>query len=161
MQDPSKACVNSNLSGMQCLAVEFLHGVTMLAASSHRDLLGSKSVGDHACVSIVFCLLPKGGSAALAKQGPYSDLNGRFAERALRDRRTASDLGRVKTSTDRKSPLTTCDFQACRFDVFDFSASKSKVSYLRKMCCAFSHGLDPKLSLANGCYRVAKMGHKC
>jgi hypothetical protein len=33
----------------------------------------------------------------------------------------------VKMSADRKSSLTTCDFQACRFDVFDFSASKSKV----------------------------------
>ena len=63
---------------------------------------------------------------------------------------SGADLGRVKTSADRKSPLTTCDFQACRFDVFDFSASKSKVLYLRKMSCAFSHGLDPDLTVAVG-----------
>src|SRR6202163_1920257 len=89
----------------------------------------------------------QGASTLLAREALVMPLPLPFClPDSCRSSPAASGLGRVKTSANRKSPLTTCDFQACRFDVFDFSASESKVSYLRKISCAFSHGLDPPVA---------------
>ena len=70
------------------------------------------------------------------------------------DRLTPAPYCRPMVASDRKSRLRKRNFRACRFDVFDFSASKSKVSYLRKMSCAFSISLDPERSIATGGFRA-------